>query len=102
MSIKRKNLGDSLEEIMKFKTKAGKEYKRSKEDYCNLTVKAAKSVVNELDNILGKLDNNMDEDTYILLCDKIFSLLVEREYKQLDKSKNDFDYWSDINDKFNS
>lgn len=103
MSIRRnKNLGDAVEELMKFKTKAEKEFKKTQEDYCNLSIKAAQSTVKELQKCLDLLQDSKTNENIITVCDQIFNCLVEKEHNQLDKIKNDYDYWSDINDKFNS
>ena len=48
------------------------------------------------------LNNKKLDEGVIAVCDKIFATLVEAPHKQLEKVKDDFDYWSDMNDKFNS
>ena len=42
------------------------------------------------------------KETSIEIADSIFKLLVEADYKQLEKIKDNYDVWSDLNDKFNS
>ena len=102
MSIRRKNLGEAVEEIMKFKEKAQREYNKTQEEECNLAIKAAESTIKNLQRCLDLLQNKKLNDEVITVCDQIFNCLVENEHKQLDKVKSDYDYWSDINDKFNN
>lgn len=102
MKMRRKSLGDSVEEIMRFKEKTGREYKKTQEEYCNLCIRAAQSTIKELQKDIEMLNNKSLDEGVIAVCDKIFATLVEAPHKQLEKVKDDFDYWSDMNDKFNS
>lgn len=99
MSIKRRNLGDAVEEIMKFKMKADKEVKKCETDYITLSVRAAKGTLLELQKIISSLEKGNENE--IDIADKIYNLLVAKNHNTLDKAKSDYDYWYDINEKFN-
>ena len=97
---KRKNLGDQISEIAKLKDKARSLNIKTTENYIFETKKVCKSVLNKLTHELDKFEkDNQDE---IEICDNIVKILLETDYISLEKAKDEYDFWSDLNDKFNS
>lgn len=96
-----KNLGKQLEEIVKLKQKAETQTEKLGKEYVLLVTKTAKNTITQLEKQLELLDNKETKFNSIEIADNIFKLLVEQDYKQLDKVKDSYDVWSDLNEKFN-
>lgn len=100
--MKGKNLGKQLEEIVKLKQKAETQTDKLGKEYVLTATKIARTIVTQLTKQLQLLDDKDTKETSIEIADGIFKLLVESDYKQLEKIKDNYDVWSDLNDKFNS
>ena len=100
--MKGKNLGKQLEEIVKLKQKAETQTDKFGKEYVLTVTKTARTIVTQLTKQLQLLDDKDTKETSIEIADSIFKLLVESDYKQLEKIKDNYDVWSDLNDKFNS
>lgn len=100
--MKGKILGKQLEEIVKLKQKAETQTDKLGKEYVLTATKTARTIVTQLTKQLQLLDDKDTKETSIEIADSIFKLLVESDYKQLEKIKDNYDVWSDLNDKFNS
>ena len=100
--MKGKNLGRQLEEIVKLKNKAEVQTDKLGKEYVLTTTKVARNVITQLQNELSLLDDKDTKETSIEIADAIYKILVETNYTTLEKIKDNYDVWSDLNEKFNS
>lgn len=100
--MKGKNLGRQLEEIVKLKNKAEVQTDKLGKEYVLTTAKVARNVITQLQKELSLLDDKDTKETSIEIADAIYKILVETNYTTLEKIKDNYDVWSDLNEKFNS
>lgn len=100
--MKGKNLGRQLEEIVKLKNKAEVQTDKLGKEYVLTTTKVARNVITQLQKELSLLDDKDTKETSIEIADAIYKILVEINYTTLEKIKDNYDVWSDLNEKFNS
>ena len=97
------NFGKQLDEVIDFKEKAKLNVRKSGKDYAIEATRLASYVNKKLEKCLEKLaDEKNTEETNIALADEIYQALVETNLTSLEKSKEDYDFWFDWNEKFNS
>ena len=70
--------------------------------YVLTTTKVARNVRTQLQKELSLLDDKDTKETSIEIADAIYKILVETNYTTLEKIKDNYDVWSDLNEKFNS
>ena len=97
----RRSLGKELEEILEIKQKAERNTKLAREDFTNLSIRTAEQVCKQLTKLLEQL-NQADVETKTEIAEDIYKLLVESDLRKLEKYKDNYDGWKDLNDKFNS
>lgn len=100
--MKGRNLGKQLEEIVRLKQKAETQTEKLGKEYVLTATKLAKNTITQLDKVLQTLDDKNTQLDSISIADSIYKILVDQDYKQLEKVKDNYDVWSDLNDKFNS
>lgn len=100
---RKESVGEAIEQLQKMRNKAKAESSKFQEKYVVETVKEAQSTVKRLQELLDTLQSSKDTkevDTEILkLVDKMYSILIET-HKDLVKTENDFDFWYNLNLKF--
>lgn len=96
------SLGNRIEELVKLKSKAKVESEKYKELYVTETVKEAQKTVERLQSRLNQLQSKdqATETSMMHLVDEMFKILFE-ERKNLDSIENDYEFWTDMNKKFN-
>ncbi|WP_304393059.1 hypothetical protein [uncultured Clostridium sp.] len=96
------SLGMRIEELVKLKNKAKVEAEKSTELYVTETVKEAQRTVERLQSRLNQLQSKdqATETSMMHLVDEMFKILFE-ERKDLDNIENDYEFWTNINKKFN-
>lgn len=100
--IGKQSLGMRIEELVKLKNKAKIEAEKSTELYITETVKEAQRTVERLQTRLDQLQvkDQATETSMMHLVDEMFKILFE-ERKDLDNLENDYEFWTNINKKFN-
>ncbi len=98
---RKESTGQIIEQIVKLKKDAEFYARENREAYVTETIKEAQSTVKRLTERLDKLSNIKEEGPAIKLVDELFSILFEN-HKNLDKIENDYTFWEDLNNKFNS
>lgn len=96
------SVGDAIEQLQKMRNKAKTESAKYQERYVVDTIKEAQSTVKRLTDILNTLqlkDENTKDIEVLKLVDKMFSILTET-HKDLIKTEEDFDFWYNLNLKF--
>lgn len=98
----KQSLGMRIEELIKLKSKAKVEAEKCTELYITETVKEAQRTVDRLQTRLNQLQNKdqATETSMMHLVDEMFKILFE-ERKDLDNLENDYEFWTNINKKFN-
>lgn len=91
------NLGKQLEEILKLKNKAQMECEKSERNYVQTAHNTAKTIITKLDKIMSD-ENKSDLEK----SDLIFEVLVNKLADNLADTKDKYDFWFDLNEKFNS
>lgn len=100
--MKGRNLGKQLEEIVKLKQKAETQTEKLRKEYVLTATRTAKDVVVLLTRELEHLESKKSKLDSITVADNIYKILMSDDYRQLEKVKDNYDVWSDLNDKFNS
>lgn len=92
--------GSKLEDILKIKEKSEKYMNKLSKEYPELAVKSAENTIKELQKQLSRFEKG-DEDA-IDISDEIFKILIDNNYTQLQKIRDEFDKYQDLYDIFNS
>lgn len=97
MRSTKNNLGKQLEEILKLKNKAQIECEKAERNYIQLAQGTSKTIVAKLEKIISD-ENKSDLEK----SDLIFEVLVNKFSDSLADAKDKYDFWFDLNEKFNS
>ena len=98
--ITNKNLGERIQEVAKFQEKTKVYVNKTQDAYIDTSIKYAKQVANQLERCLQEVQNNPEKQLEV--ADRIFDILIEANYTKLEKAKEDFEFYYDWNEKFNS
>lgn len=95
------NLGKEIEEIVAIKNKAERNVKLAEEDFVNVSIRTSEQVYKELTKLLNKMDES-EKQNKIEVAEEIYKVLMETDFRKLEKCKDNYDGWKDLNDRFNS
>lgn len=96
---RKETVGEAIEELQKMRNRAKTESAKFQEKYIVETVKEAQSTVKRLQELLDTLKSKETDDEALTLVDKMYSVLME-SHRDLVKTENDFDFWHNLNLKF--
>ena len=97
------NFGKQLDEVIRFKEKSKVNVRKSANDYIDEAERLAVYVMKRLEKNINKLsDTNITNAETLKVADEIYQVLVETNITKLEKCKEEYDFWDDWNNKFNS
>ena len=83
------------------KTKTEKEVKVSEEQYIKTVLKVAEDTVNKLTKISEKY-KDVTREQMVAVADIIYKAISDIDVDKLDKARDTYDFWNDLDQKFNS
>ena len=89
-----------LEAVIKYQEKTKIYAEKSEKDYIDVSLKYAQQIYNGLQKCLQEAEDETKD--LVDIADKIYDILMETNFKSLDKVKEDFEHWYDWNQKFNT
>lgn len=101
---RKESVGEAIEKLQAMRKKAKSESEKYTEMYITETIKEAQSTVKRLSDRLNTLQANersTEDGTILKLVDEMFEILFE-SHKNLDKVENNYSFWTDLDQKFNS
>lgn len=95
-----RSLGQSIEEVVKFQEKSKVNCIKSEKDFVTVALKYGQQIASQLEKCLSEVGKTSEDD--LELAGRIYSILMDTNLDKLENCKNEFEFWYDWNQKFNS
>lgn len=95
-----KTFAQKVEEVSKYLEKAKVNAPKAKDHYVETSIRFAKQVCNQLASNLQRLDSETTDPLEV--ADRVFDILMETDFRKLESAKNNFEFWYEEDQKYNS